>query len=453
MKRLFAIILCIALAIMPVCTVFAEDTTPIPDDIFALLEQNPAQTVMDKQRVMLASPRPVNITAQMAETAVTWMTNQVGNAAGQWNGKCLQMVRYAFQEVDIFQGGYSTGPIAAEVLRGSGQLHEGDMNAPRGTLIMFGACSNVSYDPYGYGHAAMSIGDGKVVHSYAGTIRIDYISTVVSHGYPYLGWGVWHAENGNTMDATPTSPDEAQVAKQRLFIQRLYDKVFARVPSASEVAYYVTAIANGTSASQIAANFIASPEFIARNYSDDEAVGVLYTTLLDRAPSPKEVEYYTSQLAQGTRRNRILLNFCESQEFARVCAEYGMTGGSVSFSDAADQNDGVSRFVFRLYAQTLNRKPDESGWNFQANGILQKHSTPEQTAENFVFSPEFTAKNLSDDDFVKMLYRTFFGREGNAATEVRYHTARLQSGVPRSEVLRGFSRSHEFKKIIDTFGI
>lgn len=62
-----------------------------------------------------------------------------------------------------------------------------------------------------------------------------------------------------------------------------------------------------------------------------------------------------------------------------------------------------------------------------------KKMTLVQAAQNFIFSPEFINKNLSDADYVKVLYRTFMGREYDQ-NGLSYHLDRIKSGVRRDFV-------------------
>ena len=109
-------------------------------------------------------------------------------------------------------------------------------------------------------------------------------------------------------------------------------------------------------------------------------------------------------------------------------------------------------FVFRCYDKVLGRKPDQDGLNAWANQLLLKAETPEEVAYGFVFSNEFKAKNLSDEEYVKVLYKTFLDRSYDEAG-LKAWVARLQEGDSRYEVFRGFAYSDEFKKIAASFGL
>ena len=81
----------------------------------------------------------------------------------------------------------------------------------------------------------------------------------------------------------------------------------------------------------------------------------------------------------------------------------------------ADQNDGVEGFVTRLYEICLEREPDQGGFNNWVNSLRSGRVTGSQAARGFLFSNEFTSRNLDSRTYVVCLYRTMFGREADDA--------------------------------------
>ena len=72
--------------------------------------------------------------------------------------------------------------------------------------------------------------------------------------------------------------------------------------------------------------------------------------------------------------------------------------------------------------------------------------------DGFMHSTEFTEKNLSDMEFVKILYRTFLGREYDAPGLENW-VQHLASGVSRDQVAAGFAYSQEFAQIMASYGL
>ena len=100
---------------------------------------------------------------------------------------------------------------------------------------------------------------------------------------------------------------------------RLYQAAFARTPDLPGVAYHMNDMENnGLSITQIASNFIASPEFKTKygdNPTEEQYINLLYQNVLNRTPAEFEVEYYKDRFQEGsTDWNTTLVFFAESPE-------------------------------------------------------------------------------------------------------------------------------------------
>ena len=109
-------------------------------------------------------------------------------------------------------------------------------------------------------------------------------------------------------------------------------------------------------------------------------------------------------------------------------------------------------YVARIYTKALGRNPEAAGLKYWTSEINNKKRTPVAVAEAFFFTPEFTNKKLNNTNFVKVLYRTFMGREADSAG-LKYWVNRLNKGESRKSVLRAFAGCPEFQKIVKSFGL
>lgn len=144
--------------------------------------------------------------------------------------------------------------------------------------------------------------------------------------------------------------------------------------------------------------------------------------------------------------------FAESAEFNDLCKKYGIQRGNVPLSEPMDQNEGVTRFVVRCYRLCLNRDADKDGLNYWCSNILSHTKTAKETAWGFIFSSEFLGKNVSDADYIRILYRTFLDRESDPIG-LQTWLDELASGQSREHVFNGFADSSEFRKICNSYGI
>lgn len=130
-----------------------------------------------------------------------------------------------------------------------------------------------------------------------------------------------------------------------------------------------------------------------------------------------------------------------------LCLVFGLFSGV-----RADTSEGVEGFVTRLYEICLEREPDQGGFNSWVNNLRTGRVTGSQAARGFLFSNEFTGRNLDSRSFVVCLYRTMFGREADD-TGLNSWTAMLNAGSTREEVFNGFVASSEWSSVCSSYGI
>ncbi|SCP96865.1 DUF4214 domain-containing protein [Anaerobium acetethylicum] len=237
------------------------------------------------------------------------------------------------------------------------------------------------------------------------------------------------------------------------FINRLYELVLGREAEDDGVAYYEEALAEGdTTGADLGYSFIKSPEFTNRNMNNSDYVEVLYNTFMDRASDEGGKAYWMNMLENGVSRDYVFKGFAESEEYKDICDSYGIISGTVTLTAERDQNAQLTMFINRIYTKALGRAGEEEGIEYYAKAINSGEIDPIQVAKNFIFSPEFEDKNLADEEYVKVLYRTFMDREYDAGG-LQYHLDRMDNGVSKEDILDGFAFSPEFNEIMSGFGL
>jgi len=126
----------------------------------------------------------------------------------------------------------------------------------------------------------------------------------------------------------------------------------------------------------------------------------------------------------------------------------------VAYCGTVRVNDGtlVRNFASRLYSVALNRAPDSVGLDYWTNRLASRQITGTQAAYGFFFSQEFLNTNMSNEEYVIRLYRTFLDRDPEAQG-YNYWLTRLADGASRRDVFYGFSGSAEFAGICAYAGI
>lgn len=113
---------------------------------------------------------------------------------------------------------------------------------------------------------------------------------------------------------------------------------------------------------------------------------------------------------------------------------------------------GTEGFVYRLYNVALCREVDEAGFNDWNNKLKSRRKTAAEVAKGFIFSQEFKNFNYNNVQYVKMLYRTMFGREADEGG-LNGWVSDLENGMSREYVFRGFAESMEFSNLCQGYGV
>jgi serralysin len=215
---------------------------------------------------------------------------------------------------------------------------------------------------------------------------------------------------------------------------RLYRSALGREADAGGLGYYMKQMEQGASLLSIATNFTASPEFqslYGANPTNEQYVTALYRNALGREPDPDGMAYQVNALNTGTSRAQLLVNFSESTE-----------SKSRNIIDA----DGNAAQLYRLYDTALNRAPDSAGLGYYMDAMTSGTSL-QSIANNFMQSPEFQylyGSNVSNGTFVNLLYQNTLNRAPDQAG-YDYHMAALGNGMSRAQLMINFSESAEHR--------
>lgn len=238
------------------------------------------------------------------------------------------------------------------------------------------------------------------------------------------------------------------------YVDRLYQLCLNRKPDPAGQADWIDRLYRGrATGAQAAFGFFFSDEFKLWNTTDEEFVELLYNVMMGRAFDAAGKADWVYKLYNGVGREGVFRGFAQSREFEMICASYGIERGTVSVSEARDKNPGLTTFIARLYTRALGRTYETAGLNDWCGRILAGSWTVyDVSTKGFFHSAEFYNRNLSDEQYVKVLYRTFLDREYDRAG-YDYWMNRLAAGASRDEVLAGFSNSREFAELMKSYGL
>ena len=138
----------------------------------------------------------------------------------------------------------------------------------------------------------------------------------------------------------------------------------------------------------------------------------------------------------------------ESESYYPLKASYAIEDEATT----SDSDGTVEGFITRLYEAFLGRKPDEGGLRAWSDSLKSRKTTGAKVVYRFVYSDEFRNNPLNNSDFVRAMYQTIFGREGDKAGVSSWIDI-LERGCTRKKILAGFVNSDEMKKLCASLGI
>jgi len=111
-------------------------------------------------------------------------------------------------------------------------------------------------------------------------------------------------------------------------------------------------------------------------------------------------------------------------------------------------------FVERLYVVALGRASEPAGKKFWVEKVENGEYNGADCARFFLLeAPEFMNRGLSVDEFVEILYKTFFDRESEAAGKKGWVDAINSGKMTRAVVVENFIESTEWCNICATYGV
>ena len=243
------------------------------------------------------------------------------------------------------------------------------------------------------------------------------------------------------------------------FVSRMYAYVMDREGETDGVKYWTEQLTSQKkNGGEVALDFFASPEFVAKELDDEAYLKILYRVFFDREPDEEGLNFWKEKLANKEYdRTAVAKGFIYSKEWNELCDQFGIQSGGVIVEAPAPKpwaepeqtdKDPVMAFVERLYNTAMNRPSDAEGKSYWATKLGKKELTGEEVGLFFFVSPEMKSFKLSDTDYIVRLYHTFLNRDPDDKG-MKYWTEYLKTHS-REDLVKGFTRSEEFiNKCID----
>ena len=251
----------------------------------------------------------------------------------------------------------------------------------------------------------------------------------------------------------------------RPFVKRMYEVCMGRTADTSGLNYWTQQVLSGKyQGISLAANFVFSKEFTGKNYCNEHFVRQIYPALMNRTPDSGGLNYWMGQLDSGAMSREALLNsFASGNEYKNLCDQAGFDIGrpapvpkygtqQYGPCSVCGKKSKVVQFVERMYTECLGRSAESGGLKYWSEGLCKHTQTAKSLLHNFFLSQEMKNKNLSNEEYVRRIYKAMLNRSPDSGG-LKYWKERLDKGESPTVVINSFIDSSEFKKICDDYGI
>jgi LCP family protein required for cell wall assembly len=124
----------------------------------------------------------------------------------------------------------------------------------------------------------------------------------------------------------PTTLSGGSAEQVQAFVTRFYVQCLNRQPDSDGLSEWVGRLMNGSkTGADVAHGFVFSEEFLANNHGNEAFLTILYSAFFNRQPDAEGYSAWLSRMAGGMNREKVLDGFLKSQEFAQLCADFGIT--------------------------------------------------------------------------------------------------------------------------------
>lgn len=124
----------------------------------------------------------------------------------------------------------------------------------------------------------------------------------------------------------PTTLSGGSAEQVQAFVTRFYVQCLNRQPDSGGLSEWVGRLMNGSkTGADVAHGFVFSEEFLANNHGNEAFLTILYSAFFNRQPDAEGYSAWLNRMAGGMNRGKVLDGFLKSQEFAQLCADFGIT--------------------------------------------------------------------------------------------------------------------------------
>lgn len=123
-----------------------------------------------------------------------------------------------------------------------------------------------------------------------------------------------------------------------------------------------------------------------------------------------------------------------------------------SVEDIWLEEDYRGEYMVLMYETILGREPDLIGINYWYQRLVKGEVSLAGVFNGLISSPEMENRNLSDEQFVSILYKVCWGLDETGSERASEYVDALKGGTSRSELLSWFLAAPEYEDMLAEYG-
>ena len=174
----------------------------------------------------------------------------------------------------------------------------------------------------------------------------------------------------------------------------------------------------------------------------------------------RKQKQWVKALDNGEPIQAVINGISQSDEFIQICQACGIRPGFLPVGTAAEpapepednwDEAKITAFIRRAYKEALDRDAGEEEVAHWVSQVMNKEISPAKAARMILSSQEMEGRTLSNEAFVKVMYKVFVNRDADP-DGLAWWMAKLEGeeALTRVELMKEFCNSKEYKEYQDT---
>ena len=231
-----------------------------------------------------------------------------------------------------------------------------------------------------------------------------------------------------------------------IFVKDLISKSNIKISDEDKINLIDNIVSGQFSASTALKTIIESNGFKNLKLTDAEYIKVIGKICLNEDLSDSDIQNYENKLVTGTTRNELLKEFILNSKFQAICDSLKIERGDYTVSAIKSTGTLAGEFIKNAYTSLIGKDASNIG---SFSNLVNGEQTATEAIQLYVDSAAFKNRKLSDEEYVKALFKATLNRTPSQDEINTYVNKIKESG--KMTAIDEIVKTDEFKKICNQY--